>query len=214
MASSFIIGQIAEYKSSEEEWENYQKRLEIWMTVNKIEDKDKVNVLLAIVGAETFQLAVNLCSPDEPSKKSYADLTKLIKEHYVPPSTALGDRYKFNARNQGKNESISDYVVAIKKLAATCEFGSHLHERLRDRFVSGILSNTIRKKLLAMKLTELTWAKACSEALNMEIASKLADEMRNLSVSDSNHNASGGSDLNAIGGSGKRGKKPFKKKYR
>ena len=38
-------------------------------------------------------------------------------------------------------ESITNFVVQLRKLATHCEFGDHLNEALRDRFVCGLRSS-------------------------------------------------------------------------
>jgi len=49
MAAAALIGNIGDFNSDKEEWKNYQKRLEIWMNINKIENDYKVNVFLALI---------------------------------------------------------------------------------------------------------------------------------------------------------------------
>lgn len=45
------------------------------------------------------------------------------------------DRYKFYRRDQRPGEGISDFVVELKRMAATCNFGTFLEEAIRDRFI-------------------------------------------------------------------------------
>lgn len=58
---------------------------------------------------------------------------------------------------------MSDYVVVLKHLSIHCEFGPHLDEALRDRFVSGLRVEAIQRKLLTEQ--KLTFAKACELSL-------------------------------------------------
>ena len=67
MAQGFI-GNIGEFDSSKELFENYSKRIKLWMIVNKIEDNAKVNVFLALIGPKSFELITNMCAPDDPTK--------------------------------------------------------------------------------------------------------------------------------------------------
>jgi len=44
MAAVSLIVNIGDFNSNKEERKNYQKRLEIWMNINKIENNHKVNI--------------------------------------------------------------------------------------------------------------------------------------------------------------------------
>lgn len=82
----------------------------------------------------------------------------------------IAERFRFQKRNQHEGESVSDYVVALKQLATHCEFGPHLNEALRDRFVSGLRVEATQRKLLAE--TNVTFKSACDTTLAMEMASR------------------------------------------
>ena len=77
----------------------------------------------------------NLLSPDMPSEQTFEWLRKTLTNHYKPQRVIIAKRFRFNKRNQGDNESVADYMVALKQLAASGEFGALLNEALRDRFV-------------------------------------------------------------------------------
>ena len=58
-----IIGTISEFKPEKEQWVNYKKRLDAWMRINKIDDGDKVDAFISLVGPEIVDLLVALVSP-------------------------------------------------------------------------------------------------------------------------------------------------------
>ena len=66
------------------------------------------------------------------------------------------ERYQFNDRNQGTEESIDSYVSALRNLAKTCNFCECLHDSLiRDRVVFGIRSLQTRQRLLQERTLDL-----------------------------------------------------------
>jgi len=101
-------------------------------------------VFLAVVGPQAYKLLKNLCDPDNPNTKSYEDLRQILQVHYEPAPIVIADRHKFWTGSQEGTESISESVVRVKKVAATCNFGAFLTEALRDRFVSGLHSKMVR----------------------------------------------------------------------
>lgn len=165
-----LIGSISEYKEGKEDFESYLERLEQWMAANTVADEKKVSVFLSIIGADAYKLLKSLLLPDKPSTKSYAQLTKALSDHYKPKPLVIMERFRFQKRNQQESESVSDFIVALKQLSTNCDFGAHLDDALRDRFVSGLRSEAIQRKLLAE--TNVTFKSACDTALSMEMASR------------------------------------------
>ena len=74
--------------------------------------------------------------------------------------------------NRDLEEKFWSYVVTLKELAATCIFGSFLHEALRDRLVCGLRSEAMQWCLLSKK--GLTWKTAQEIAQAMEMANQEA----------------------------------------
>ncbi|XP_078077488.1 mucin-6-like [Mustelus asterias] len=60
--------------------------------------------------------------------KTYDDFTKIPEEHYSPKPLIIAEW--FHRRNQVDDESIPQFVAALKRLAQICGF----HESLEDRF--------------------------------------------------------------------------------
>ncbi|XP_026046823.1 uncharacterized protein K02A2.6-like [Astatotilapia calliptera] len=164
------VGRVEEYNESKEDFESYLERLEQWMLANDVSDEKKVCTFLSVIGADTYRLLKNLVSPRVPSTMGYAALTGALSAHYKPTPVVIAERFRFQKRNQKEGEAVSDYVVALRQLSATCDFGQYLDEALRDRFVSGLRSDAVQRKLLSEK--DLTFPRACEIAVSMELASK------------------------------------------
>ena len=62
----------------------------------------------------------------------------------------MAERFRFNTAQQLPGQSILEYVTHLKKLVTYCEFtGDHLQQSLHDRFICGLCSEAIQKKLLS-----------------------------------------------------------------
>ena len=69
---------------------------------------------------------------------------------YFAPMVCVGvDRYKFYHRKQGKDESIEDFVAALKNLALSCRFGTLHDELIRDQIVMQASNTNIQEQLWA-----------------------------------------------------------------
>ena len=160
------IGTVGHYNPKEEAIEAYIARLTIWLKANKVENNDKVNAALSVMGPSAFSVLLNTCHPDDPSTKALADLTKILQQHYHAPRNKLLERKAFREWTQKDAESVSDYALELKRLSMTCEFADTLEDNLLERFCSGLKTPAIRNKLYT--LTALTWAGAQAEAVSME----------------------------------------------
>ncbi|XP_061723525.1 uncharacterized protein K02A2.6-like [Cydia pomonella] len=164
------VGKISEFKIHTDDWRLYIERLEQYFLVNKIVDDLKVPTLITVMGAESYELLVSLCTPTKPSEKTFKDLTAIMERHLQPKPSALAERYKFRHRKQATNESIAEYVAILKRMSKTCEFGLWLEESLRDQLVCGLSSEMIRQRLFAEE--NLDFAKAYSLAVSLAAAEK------------------------------------------
>ncbi|KAF2890099.1 hypothetical protein ILUMI_16074 [Ignelater luminosus] len=113
----------------------------------------------------------DLCSPVDVDEKTYQELTDILVNHFKPARLIIDGRIKFNTIVQ-QEKSISEFVVALKHLAKTCNFGTFLKNVLRDRLVCGITNSHIQQRLLA---AESDFDETLKKALMLEEASKNAD---------------------------------------
>ncbi|XP_063892717.1 uncharacterized protein LOC135117411 [Helicoverpa armigera] len=164
------IGKIGEFNVHNDDWKLYIERLEQYFLVNDIKAELHVPTLITVMGAESYELLVNLCTPNKPKTKTFEQLSDIMGKHLQPKPSELAERYKFRHRKQKEGETISEYVAVLKKMSKTCEFGSWLEESLRDQLVCGIASENIRQRLFAE--SKLDFAKAYKLASSMESAEK------------------------------------------
>ena len=61
---------------------------------------------------------------------------------------------------------MSEYLAALRRAATECKFEGFLEKALRDRFVCGLTSEPLQRRLLLEK--ELSLTKATDIAVDME----------------------------------------------
>ena len=164
------FGRISEFVVEEERISAYLERVELYFGANDIANEKKVAILLSVIGAKTYAVLRSLVAPDQPKDKSFAELKALLKAHYDPKPLVIAERFRFYRRDQTAEESISEFLVELRRLAAHCEFGQFLDEALRDRLVCGLRNDAIQKRLLSE--ADVTLAKAVQIASSMESAEK------------------------------------------
>ncbi|CAB3985347.1 Hypothetical predicted protein [Paramuricea clavata] len=152
------LGKIEEFNPTSTNIARYLERIEQYFEATDVPaDTAEVNkrraILISAIGARTYDVLSDLCSPDSPSTKTYTQLPAILKDHYAPKKLVIAKRYRFHNCVQKEGESVSEFVANLKRLASTCKFGAYLNEALRDRFVCGLRSSNIKKKLLADEYT-------------------------------------------------------------
>ena len=72
-----------------------------------------------------------------------------LKAHFEPKSLMIAKHFHFHKQDQASGESILKYAAELRRLAAKHSFAGYLDEALRNRFVSGLQSDSIQKRLLS-----------------------------------------------------------------
>ncbi|UYV74899.1 K02A2.6-like [Cordylochernes scorpioides] len=99
----------------------------------------------------------------------YDTIIQRIKLHLDPKKKVIPQRFRFLKRIQQEGESISEYLRELKHLAINCNFVDMLGTMMRDRFVAGIKSEILQKKLL-QEDDDFTLDKVFAVAISFELA--------------------------------------------
>ena len=170
------FGKLDEYNETED-WCHYIQRVNHFFEANEITDPVKRrSIFLVWVGAKTCKLVRSLVAPEDPTDESYADLAKLLQDHFMPKPSAIVQRFNFNTRSQQPGETTAMSFAELRHLSEHCEFRVTLDERLRDRLVCGVHDIRIQLRLLAEP--KLTLKRALDLALAIEAADKDASEVQ------------------------------------
>ena len=128
------------------------------MAPNDIDNEQKVNVVLAVIGPDAYKLLKNLCDSE--------------KEHFQPTPIVIAEQHKFWTVSQEEGESVSEFMVRLKKLASTCSFGAFLSQALRDGLVSGLHPKMSRTQHHLLSIRELTYSMAHDKCIADEMEGK------------------------------------------
>ena len=113
----------------------------------------------------------------KPGDKTYAELVKVLTEHFSPKQSEIVQRSKFYSRSRKLGENISSYVAELHTLAEHCNFGEEtLDVMIRDRSVCGVNDDSIQKHLLT-EGDKLLLTKAILIAQSHETAEKDATKL-------------------------------------
>ena len=77
---------------------------------------------------------------------------------------------------------MADYVAELRRLSVHCEFGPFLNDALRDRFVCGLRSELVQRRLLAEDKLTLAWVLEIAQG--MEEADKYSKALKATEVAE------------------------------
>lgn len=165
---SGVVGQLQEFDPRSDSISAYVERAELFLDANNVPEEKQVATFLSSMGKSTYETLRNLVTPANPKDKDLRQIIAVLKEHFKPKPLIISERFNFNRRQQGATESIAEYVADLRRLTIHCKFGNFLDDALRDRFVCGLRSEVMQKKLLVE--STLTFQRAIEIAQSMEAA--------------------------------------------
>ena len=141
----------------------YLERLEFYFTANDTgvvassasateknrAQKKLIGSLISQLSKSAYATLKSLCLPDLPLSKSYDELCALLTEHYKDKTTTTTAAYKFRQCVQHRTDSVEEYSHRLKRAAQPCEFGTHLDRAMKDQFIAGLSSQSIKRKILS-----------------------------------------------------------------
>ncbi|XP_069957120.1 uncharacterized protein [Cherax quadricarinatus] len=143
-----------------QEWKHWFKTFENFLGALPKEDLDKLSLLI--------NFAISECN-------TYEDAIKTLKSQYIKPTNEIFAHYLLATRRQQIDESLEEYLQALKILGKDCHFqavtaAQYCEESIRDAFISGLQSPIIRQRLLENKTLDL--AAAFDQARALDSAQK------------------------------------------
>ena len=145
-----LVGLIGTFDPTTSKWSSYSARLHEYLVANGIKGRKKVAVLLSVVGGKAYDLR-DLFAPDMLNTKTYDELVKKLGDHLEPQPTVIAERYKLYQWQQKPEETVAEYMAALRRFASTCNFEQFFEQALRDQFVCGLANEKIKMELLQLK---------------------------------------------------------------
>ncbi|XP_062716386.1 uncharacterized protein K02A2.6-like isoform X1 [Aedes albopictus] len=152
---------------------NYIEHIEYFFSSNNVPDERKKDLFMTFAGMATFEELKLLYPSTDLKTLSYAEITKKLKERFDKVDNELVSRYKFRCRKQGPSESNENFILAVRLLAESCDFGQFRDTAIRDQLLFGLSDRKLQKRLLSED--ELTLKTAERIIKSSEIAVNQAD---------------------------------------
>ncbi|XP_062703656.1 uncharacterized protein K02A2.6-like [Aedes albopictus] len=104
---------------------------------------------LATLGGPVVYSELKLLYPNtDLNTIAYRDMISKLKARFDKVAPDIIQRLNFNNRMQQKDESVEDFVLAVKLQAEFCTFGDYKSIAIRDRVIAGIRDKALQQRLL------------------------------------------------------------------
>ena len=151
-----------------QQWEDY----EVATGLNEQSAKVRLASLRSMMGKECLQIFMNLhLTPEQ--RGNVNSCLDAIEAYFKPQKNVVYERFLFNSCTQASDENFDAYLHKLRKLAATCKFGSLTDEMIRDRIVIGVKDIALKGRLLREHSLSLV------KAVDLSRASEIAKEQLN-----------------------------------
>lgn len=97
----------------------------------EIKDEKKADVFLSVLGTTEYGFLKGLIEPIKAVELTYAELTETLSRHFKPKPILIAECFRFYQRHQSQGETVADYILALKRLASTCDRDNHQHSGCR-----------------------------------------------------------------------------------
>ncbi|XP_044005924.1 uncharacterized protein LOC122850945 [Aphidius gifuensis] len=135
-------------------WKKFKQAFELYLLASGGSTKD-----------EKIQVAVS-----DEEKKVLKTLLDKFEAYFKPKTKPSLERLKFNIRGQARNKSFHEFLKDLKKIAASCDFGTLKDSLIKDRLVCGVKDKRIKDKLL--REDDMTLEKAVTICKAAELTEK------------------------------------------
>ncbi len=145
-----LKGNIAtNWKRFEREWGNYEIAARLKDPEKPDQNKQlRTATLLACIGSDALDVFDNLDFASDNDRADIDIVLVKLREYCIGKTNETYERYCFNVATQEAHESVDEFVMRLKKLSKTCNFGALEESLVRDRIVVGIKDEATQKKLL------------------------------------------------------------------
>ena len=164
--------------NKKKEWEKFLqswKCYEVATDLSSATEAKKIAILLTIIGSEGMAL-YNTFEWNNDAEKTVESILKKFESFCSPRRNETFERHIFMSCKQEMSEDVMTYMVKLKNLAESCEYGVMRDSIIRDVFILGLNNDTIRESLL--RDNDLTLERAIDTALSFQEARNRIGKLR------------------------------------
>ncbi|XP_045034359.1 uncharacterized protein LOC123475560 [Daphnia magna] len=168
------------------QWDLWKRQFPWYLVATRsgqnVDEEQQVGTLITLLGSEGLKIYDTFVFTVAADAKKIQPVLDKFTNHFEPRRNEVFERLKFLRRHQTSGETLDSWLIKLRGLVKTCNYGPSVDSVLRDQIVLGVADPLVRAKLLYER--NLTLDKACeivracesSKAQLSQIATKSAPE--------------------------------------
>ena len=127
-------------------WGTWLERFDIFAHASGCTDDRQKRMLLLHTAGEGVQ---DICATLADKGAPYDEAAAALNAHFQPQVNVTFQRHVFRRECQKADETVSQFVIRLRKLAQHCEFRAQSDAFIRDQVVDKCISKILRTQLQA-----------------------------------------------------------------
>ncbi|CAC5394822.1 unnamed protein product [Mytilus coruscus] len=165
-------------------WKKWKEELNLYidLVMDSEDEQAKVKLFLYLVGTRGREIYLTMAFDQEPQNRTLGMVLQAFDGYCNPKRNETVERYRFNMRNQNREETFDKYVTELKILATTCNYGALQDSLIRDKIICGIQDSHVRERLL--RVIDLDLPKCLQISRAAELSKERIKTLENPTFSD------------------------------
>ena len=134
-----------------EHWKRWKQELQLYLGATekgKKENKVKSSFLLSYIGPQGREIYHTFIFWRDKESFYYNDIVPKFENFFVPRQNIALLRYKFLTYKQKEGQRFDKFMSQLKKTFSDCEFGELKNSLIKDIAVIGVISNSLKERIL------------------------------------------------------------------
>lgn len=157
--------------SAADQWIHWRKTFDNFLEATKSLKVDQLATLANYVSPSVYKHIAEC--------KSYEDAILILQNLYIQPKNVIFARHVLSTAKQEHGQSLNEFLQRLKSLAIDCDFQAvsaekYREELIRDSFIRGLTSQSIRQRLLEHRSLDLSSAYDIARQLELALQQSLS----------------------------------------
>ena len=130
-------------------WCDWKEQFKLYLLATKENGNDevKIGMMLYAMGAEWLKVSKTFTYVAVEDHKKLDKVIEQFDRYFQPKKLIKAYVTKFHQRTQQTGESLSEFIVAVRDLAAQCEFGDNEDRMVAIQISNGVVDEKLKEKL-------------------------------------------------------------------
>jgi hypothetical protein len=126
-------------------WTTWNEIFDLYVTANGLADAGKIKAsYLILMGREAYDIYKTKKKPDDTD--TLTEVKTFMKTQFVAKKSEYTEIMTFRRAFKLEGESVSDYSMRLRRLAADCNYGQTLEKEIERQFVVGCNMEEVQRK--------------------------------------------------------------------